>query len=540
MKEENLERNLMEKTTEKGNTKMREYSLLMVDDELFAVRGITEGISWEEFGITKVYGVCNVKEAKTILERERIDVVISDIEMPGESGLDLLTWVSENCPGTKMLLLTAYARFDYAAYALRYQAEDYLLKPVVHEELKQRVKQCLEKIQEEEQTEEELESLRLTVPLLVEKFWTDILEGRKVAYSRQIKELRKYVMLPIFAEERVTPILMAADTEAGMMELEACSRNVLQQIQQEQIGVFGRMTGIVWEEMLLFFVCKECSAEDVQQLEEKIRKIMDRQQFSFQMYIGRAVLLHEVPAVCESLMIRADQSAENRTALYPEGEEHAEDTVEQFPQIVDWIPMLERGKEAEFSAQMEELFEVLELNKITGRKELRELYMGLWYSFASASRRNSLEGILSGFTGSQRKVYRTLEELKNWTEKIKDRYFQELKKNEKKNFEVMEKVEHYVMEHISEDFKREDIANALYFNPSYLSHIFKAETGISLNKFINQLRIKEAKRLFDTTNLSVGTVAMDTGYYNFSYFSKQFKEIYHMTPSEYKKTSGNG
>ena len=68
-----------------------------------------------------------------------------------------------------MLLLTAYARFDYAAYALRYQAEDYLLKPVVHEELKQRVKQCLEKIQEEEQTEEELESLRLTVPLLVEK-----------------------------------------------------------------------------------------------------------------------------------------------------------------------------------------------------------------------------------------------------------------------------------------------------------------------------------------------------------------------------------
>ena len=64
---------------------MREYSLLMVDDELFAVRGITEGISWEEFGITKVYGVCNVKEAKTILERERIDVVISDIEMPGKA-----------------------------------------------------------------------------------------------------------------------------------------------------------------------------------------------------------------------------------------------------------------------------------------------------------------------------------------------------------------------------------------------------------------------------------------------------------------------
>ena len=64
---------------------MREYSLLMVDDELFAVRGITEGISWEEFGITKVYGVCNVKEAKTILERERIDVSSQILRWPGKT-----------------------------------------------------------------------------------------------------------------------------------------------------------------------------------------------------------------------------------------------------------------------------------------------------------------------------------------------------------------------------------------------------------------------------------------------------------------------
>lgn len=530
----------MEKTTKKGKTGMREYSLLMVDDEIFAVRGITEGISWKEIGITKVYGVCNVKEARAILEREHIDVVISDIEMPDESGLKLLAWISEHVPKTKVLLLTAYARFDYAASALHYQAEDYLLKPVVHEELKQRVRQCIEKIQEEENTEEKLESLRMAVPLLIEKFWVDILEGRNFAYSKQNKELRKYAMLPGTPEEKVTPILMAAETEPGMMEMEEYCRNVLQQMQMDQTGVFGRTTGIVWEEMLLFFVCKECSKEDVQQIEEKIRTMIGCQQFAFRMYPGRAVTIYEIPAVCESLLIRADRFVKSNTCLYPEGEEHTGDTVEQFPQVVDWIPMLERGKEAEFSEQVKSLFEVLEQNKLTDRKNLRELYMGLWYSFATASRRNSLEGVLNGFSNSERNVYRSLDELRDWTQKIQNRYFQELKKNEKRNFEVMEKVEHYVMEHLSEDFKREDIANALYFNPSYLSHIFKAETGISLNKFINQLRIKEAKRLFDTTNLSVGTVAMDTGYYNFSYFSKQFKEMYHMTPSEYKKTSGNG
>lgn len=103
-----------------------------------------------------------------------------------------------------------------------------------------------------------------------------------------------------------------------------------------------------------------------------------------------------------------------------------------------------------------------------------------------------------------------------------------------------EKVERYVMEHLSEDINREDIAGALYFNPSYLSYLFKKENGISLNRYVNRLRIREARRLLDTTSLPVGNVAMDTGYYNFSYFAKQFKETYHMTPSEYRKWGQNG
>lgn len=102
--------------------------------------------------------------------------------------------------------------------------------------------------------------------------------------------------------------------------------------------------------------------------------------------------------------------------------------------------------------------------------------------------------------------------------------------------EAMEKkVAEYVKMHLSENVKRDDIAGALYFNPTYFSHIFKQRTGISLTQFVNQFRIREAKKLLDTTDLSVGNVAMDTGYYNFSYFSKQFKEMYCVTPREYRK-----
>lgn len=90
---------------------------------------------------------------------------------------------------------------------------------------------------------------------------------------------------------------------------------------------------------------------------------------------------------------------------------------------------------------------------------------------------------------------------------------------------MIKQVEVYVMEHLSEDFNRDDIAAALYFNPTYLSHIFKRENGISLNQFINMLRLKEAKRLFDSTNLPVGAVAAETGYFNFSYFPSSLKRL---------------
>lgn len=516
---------------------MREHSLLVVDDEIFAVRGITEGICWREAGIQNVYGVCNVKEAISILLREHVDVVISDIEMPGKSGLDLLAWINENCPKTQVLLLTAYAKFDYAASALHYQAADYLLKPVVHEELKQRVEKCILEIEEEENREEELEKLRLAVPLLIEKFWVDIIERRNSAYPERIKELKKYVKIPTFPEDMVTPVLLIPKAETGMLQMEQDCREILLQIQMEQTGILREATGILWEEMIVLFFCGTYERAVIEEMKEELRKIEACQQFPFQICVGKATTLYELPVECETLLICGEQMGREQV-LYPV-EENQEGVPEKFPLVVDWIPMLERGKEDEFSEYIQELFEVLEQNRITGRKELREIYMGFWYSFAAASRRNSLADMMNAFSYQDRKVYRSLEDLKIWIQKIRSRYFEELKKNEKKNSAVMEKVEQYVMEHISEDFKREDIANTLYFNPSYLSHIFKVETGISLNKFINQLRIKEAKRLFDTTSLSVGTVAMDTGYYNFSYFSKQFKEMYHVTPSEYKKTVGN-
>lgn len=517
---------------------MREYGLLVVDDEIFAVRGITEGIHWEELGIGHVYGACSVQEAMEILRTESVDVVITDIEMPKENGLDLLAWISENDPGIRVLMLTAYARFDYAAQALHYRAKDYILKPVAHEELRKIVADCIEEIRREEEAAQEAENLRAALPLLAEKFWTDVLEGRRSFYPDRLRELQRYFSLPGTQQDPVTPVLLIPGHHTGMMEAEQKCRDVLEYLREDQSSILGGASGIFYEEMLLLFICRKLYVQDRSSLLEAQKKVEDRAGIKLQMCVGPCVRLKDIPAACESLLFYSETMGESRISFCADNREE-ELSPDKYPLVVDWIPMLESGKREEFSQRLDELLRELAARERVGRNELQEIYIGLWYSFTVAARRNALPDIVRGLARQDRKDYRSVRELTGWCIRIRNLYFQEFEKNEKKNSTVAEKVERYVMEHISEDFKREDIANALYFNPSYLSHIFKQEKGISLNKFINQLRIQEAKRLFDTTNLPVGNVAMDTGYYNFSYFSKQFKEMYHVTPSEYKKMVGN-
>lgn len=74
------------------------YSLLVVDDEKYAVWGVSRGIDWKELEIDRVFEAFNTDEAIEIIAKNEIHVVISDIEMPRRSGLELLKWIRQNSP----------------------------------------------------------------------------------------------------------------------------------------------------------------------------------------------------------------------------------------------------------------------------------------------------------------------------------------------------------------------------------------------------------------------------------------------------------
>ena len=93
----------------------------------------------------------------------------------------------------------------------------------------------------------------------------------------------------------------------------------------------------------------------------------------------------------------------------------------------------------------------------------------------------------------------------------------------------------YIRLHLEEELSLNYLADYFHKNASALSHSFSKETGISLTKYIQQERIREALRLFNTTDFSVSDVAIMVGYQDFSYFSKLFSGQVGMSPREYKK-----
>ena len=105
-------------------------NLLVVDDEFFIVQGIINSIDREALDITEIFSAYSAEQARKIIENERIDVLLTDIEMPRENGLELLAWIQENHRDIITLILTGHQRFDYAHTAIRLHCFGYILKPV--------------------------------------------------------------------------------------------------------------------------------------------------------------------------------------------------------------------------------------------------------------------------------------------------------------------------------------------------------------------------------------------------------------------------
>ena len=109
------------------------YTYLIVDDEMIERKGIRMLLSRMNIR-ENILEASNGEEALEVFEKEKIDVLLTDINMPFMDGIELLSRIHEEYPGTETVIFSGYDEFSYAKKAISYGVSAYILKPVNPEE----------------------------------------------------------------------------------------------------------------------------------------------------------------------------------------------------------------------------------------------------------------------------------------------------------------------------------------------------------------------------------------------------------------------
>lgn len=124
-------------------------NIILVDDEMAMLQILKKVVPWEELEIKGVYTARNAEEARSLFEQKKIDIALCDIEMPKESGLDLIKWIQGLYPNVINIILTGHPDFNYARSAISLGVYEFLLKPVAFEELERVIGSAVKRLEDE-------------------------------------------------------------------------------------------------------------------------------------------------------------------------------------------------------------------------------------------------------------------------------------------------------------------------------------------------------------------------------------------------------
>lgn len=515
-----------------GSDKME---ILLVDDEIYTIRILQAAIDWEKYGVKQVWSALGVQRAREIIKEHPIDLIVCDIEMPKESGLDFLTWIRENQFDTEMILLTCHTNFSYAKQALALGAYDYCVKPIIVGEIEQVIKKALQHIEKKKsmrQAWEEKKYLKSRRKIVDQSFWRNTLEGRNGKLPEELLMHAKENNISMELDDTFCMALFSAKfVEVKENSETADFSQTIQEYFEKlnvEIPIIEDLSRDKWTVLMKNHDPSEFKKICDEFLTVQRKKLGHRLIGCYQagLYCEELVTAYEKLHDTEKMMTHYEENLWDASGIRREKivDMELSDEMEQ---------LIYRGKFKEFADT---------LNKELQKKQWRQPVSLTTLYTLRADICQSLDVYLKGRGISAHTLFGDEELCRKMNESTMSvehmmrfvRYFEQVIPFEKGMTDITNAVKKYICQHLVEDIVRDDIADALYMNVDYIARVFKRDTGMSISQYINKERINRAKLLIASTDMPVGAVADSVGYSNFSYFSKIFKQLENCTPREYK------
>lgn len=531
------------------------YKVLLVDDEPLVLSGIKFLLDWKKLNCDIQNTARNGKQALEIIEIEKPDIVLCDINMPILSGLEVLKEVAHRKHQPVFIMLTNHQEFDMACESLRYKAVDYLLKtqlePVVLEkaiqsaiiECENRNKMAKIDLANEVIEEDNYKIIQGCLKKLLErKIKNKNSEGYKLLEDHHI--LDRFAFLEVVLDYSILPKFQNLSTG-------------------DRERIFG------WEQELLetilpklfkyyFLVTSDSSYQKFQIFVWNVDELVFKE--SIEIFYNKFLLASSnATATKISLLVsdvlkekdvfqglrQIDQLLEYYYYHEPEliyynqiGEKVYEEMTltQDINKLVIAIRLKDVAECKVTFEKIEEKFKDAIHNPVAEIRSCIDLYSTVYAVLVPLLP----EGEMNAYFVDLSKMIQTISEmltfsqLQEWLKGFAEQVIWQLGKLTGSHSEVMERVKSYVVAHSTEKLMLQDIADYVKMSPSYLSALFKKHCKQNLVDYINEVKMNKACELIREGNYKIYEISYLLSFENAYYFTKVFKRYIGRTPKEYQ------
>jgi two-component system response regulator YesN len=537
------------------------FEMLIVDDEKFVVDNLASTFPWEDLNITTIHTAYSAKEALELIQVHNIHIVITDIRMPGISGLDLIDRIHNVSVKTKCILLTGHSDFSYAQQAVSSGALAYLLKPVKEDELIRTVEATINQIEAEWNDvisqQRTLYTLNEHLPQLRDALLNDLLQGKYISQQTLDKKLS---MFKLPAERDQPFAMMFVRMEQGFQIYDDYSRSLLEfgitNINEE---IFGEKFHLwqckdVYDYLIFVIIPKDGSLLLINEQQE--RKVLEKLSLQLQESVIQylkgsvSVLISDwgrfpdhIYSYYQNSISIIRRHPDNVQGFFISSTQNVQSIENQPLRNLYEPPMLVHLMEAGRWGTAEERYLAI-IEELRGKKGYIYEYIQETALMLSSALMQTVhkQGILieqlfdlGHFKIPDLEALHSLDNLERWGVKLiqtlRDHAVKEVKGS---HHTIIQKVHEYVHAHLEYDVSLQSLADHVFLHPAYLSKIFKLETSEGISDYIYRLRMEKASHLLNETNEKIHEISKKSGYPNPSHFSRVFKKYFNMTPDEYR------
>lgn len=541
------------------------YQVLLVDDEPLILTGIQSMINWEDYDCVITDKASNGKQALEKMEKSMPDIVITDIKMPVMTGIEFMQECRDRGYDTVFILLTNLEEFSLAKSALALGAADYLVKMEMTQEmmgnsLKRATEMCNQKrILTDKIPHREFHPK--DVKQTATGFFRDILEKA----GNLSDEFRKKWQEPVEKMELeqlyengvlmwIRPYkdrdLFENVSEDDRKEMLDYAQSLMEQFMNR---IHSGCCTLVWKRMGILAILpgQNRTEKYYRDTGKKIWNILE-DYFGCQTLVaisapmediwgGSKRALSQIKKIQEFYYYHSNEPVvlvSDVEAHFWEERHARHDTFDISFLKKDLRQALVQQDKEKVNSVFEEL-SALFTEFHPAREQVVNACANLYYFFLSYVEEDALikeempypsvvmEILLECFT--LKAHTRWLLKFGSWVGNTMENFHRGSKTDK-----IVEAAKEYVRENYGEKLTLAAIASKIGISQGYLSSVFKKQTGGNLNDYINQMKIEKAKELLEKHEYMMYEISDMLGFENPYYFSKVFKKLTGITPSEYE------